>query len=83
MMKEMPTLPLVGMPLVDVRDVAEAHLQAILKPEAANKRFMLVARTVMFTEMGVWLNDKYGAHYDVAHKPAPKMMMQFIGMFDK
>jgi len=32
--------------LVDVREVAEAHLQAILKPEAANKRFILVNNSV-------------------------------------
>ena len=30
------------LPVVDVRDVAEAHLQAVLIPEAANKRFILV-----------------------------------------
>ena len=35
-------------PLVDVRDTAEAHLQAILKPEVAGKRFMLVNETVFW-----------------------------------
>jgi hypothetical protein len=28
--------------MVDVRNVADAHLQAILIPEAAGKRFILV-----------------------------------------
>jgi len=29
-------------PLVDVRDVAQAHVEALLRPEAAGKRFILV-----------------------------------------
>lgn len=37
-----PGVPRLMVGLVDVREVAEAHLQAILKPEAANKRFILV-----------------------------------------
>lgn len=34
------------MPSVDVRDVATAHLQAILKPDAAGKRFLLIERNL-------------------------------------
>ena len=48
------------MPVVDVRDVANAHLQAILRPEAANKRFMLVQDSIYFPELGVALHDKWG-----------------------
>ena len=47
-MKELPGLPKMQMPIVDVRDVAEAHLQGLLRPEAANKRFLLVADSVWF-----------------------------------
>jgi len=36
-----PRLPRVGFGLVDVRDVAQAHLEALKRPEAANKRFIL------------------------------------------
>lgn len=38
------------MPSVDVRDVAEAHLQAILKPEAAGKRFLLIERNLFLAD---------------------------------
>ena len=39
------------MPFVDVRDVAKAHLLGIKKPEAANKRYILCARTPTFYEL--------------------------------
>jgi len=43
LMNDLPGMPKVSMPIVDVRDVATAHLNAVLVPEAANKRFMLVS----------------------------------------
>ena len=56
----MPGIPKLAFPVVDVRDVANAHLQAILRPEAANQRFMLVADTVWFGDIGDWLFEKWG-----------------------
>jgi nucleoside-diphosphate-sugar epimerase len=43
-----PSVPRVMVALVDVREVAEAHLQAMKRPEAANKRFLLVNESVWF-----------------------------------
>jgi hypothetical protein len=48
MMHEIPGLPYMKFPVVDVRDVAQAHLQGILKPAAANNRFMLVSKPEWF-----------------------------------
>ena len=50
-----------AVPVVDVRDLAQAHLQAMKLPEAANKRFIVSKETV-------WLKDLIGA---VAEKFAP------------
>ena len=55
----LPGLPSLSLPTVDVRDVAEAHLQAVLKPDAAGNRFILVEETVWFTDFSKWLNEKY------------------------
>ena len=38
---QFPAIPKISYAMVDVRDVAEAHLKAILVPEAAGKRFLL------------------------------------------
>ena len=40
------------MPLVDLRDVAEAHLNAIKIDEAANRRFILVKDCKWLKEIG-------------------------------
>lgn len=42
MMREVPAVLNVSLPIVDVRDVALAHLLAIKTPEAANRRFIVV-----------------------------------------
>ena len=41
-----PGLPRISMPVVDVRECATAHLNAIKLQEAANKRFVLVHSTI-------------------------------------
>jgi len=47
------------MTLVDVREVALAHLQAIKVPEARNKRFILVNTSLWFTEIARPLFDEF------------------------
>jgi nucleoside-diphosphate-sugar epimerase len=82
MMKELPGLPVMQFPVVDVRDVAEAHLQGILKPAAANKRFMLCSEPTWFKDLGVWLHEVYGKDYKVVHKTVPKFVMRIVGLWD-
>jgi dihydroflavonol-4-reductase len=43
---KVPNLP-ISTSIIDVRDVAKAHLNAILLPKAANKRYVLAAGSVM------------------------------------
>ena len=43
-----PGVPKIMIPLVGVVEVADAHLQALRRPAAANKRFVLVNSTVWF-----------------------------------
>ena len=78
MMGEFPGLPKVMMPIVDVRDVAKAHLQGILVPEAANKRFMLVSEACWFKDVGVNLDNIYGSQgskkYKVVKNELPKLL---------
>ena len=37
----MPLIPQVGVNLIDVKDVAEMHIEAMLHKNAAGKRFLL------------------------------------------
>ena len=54
-----PGMPKVSLPVVDVRDVAFAHLQAIKVEEAANKRFLLAAGTFWFKDYSQILKDEF------------------------
>ena len=47
----MKGLPHIQVQLVDVRDVAQAHFNAITLPSAANQRFALVAEGMWFKTM--------------------------------
>ena len=47
------------MGMVDVRDVAKAHLLGLKKPEAANRRFLLVSRCAWRREMAECLAAKF------------------------
>lgn len=52
-------MPKIMMPLVDVRDVAYAHLQAIKVEEAKNKRFILSKESLWFKEFAEVLKQRY------------------------
>ena len=55
-----PGLPRVHMPMVDVREVADAHLFAILKPEANGHRFLMVSESIWLPKLGMILKEAFG-----------------------
>lgn len=57
-----PGMPKIMMPIVDVRDVARAHLQAILIDDAKNKRFILSADSLWFKDVAEALKQRYPKH---------------------
>lgn len=65
LMGVMPALPKIMFPIVDVRDVAQAHLNAIKIPEARNQRFILTLRTFRFKELCEVLKAHYGEKYPI------------------
>ena len=59
----MPALPRQRFGVVDVRDVAEAHITAMATPAAAGKRYLLLADgpTITWLELAQVLRDHLGA----------------------
>jgi nucleoside-diphosphate-sugar epimerase len=47
-------------PVVDVREVAQAHLNAAKIPEAANQRFILASSSIWYREIGQFVNEEFG-----------------------
>ncbi len=57
--RALPRAPRIGFPVVDVRDVAEAHCLALEKPEAAGERYLLSGGFMWFREVLALLDDAY------------------------
>ena len=61
-------MPRIRMGIVDVRECAIAHLNAIKIDEARNQRFILCNRTVWMSELAKWLHDEFNPQgYNFSH----------------
>lgn len=59
MLNKVPAFPKLTFGIVDVRNVAAAHVAAMEKPEAAGERFIIGERVLTFTEIGDILREAY------------------------
>ena len=71
--KKMPALPDLSLPIIDVRDVAAAHIAAMEKSEAAGNRHVLNNRTVHITEVAKILREEFQPQgYPIPSEELPK-----------
>lgn len=70
--------PKLGVGLVDVRDVAQAHILAGFTPEASG-RHVTSAHNTNFYEMAQTLQPKYGKEYPLPKSVLPKWLLILIG----
>jgi nucleoside-diphosphate-sugar epimerase len=70
--------PKMGMGVVDVRDVAEAHFRAGFTPEAQG-RYITSAHNTDFLAMGAILLPKYGDKFPLPKKALPKSLLMIVG----
>jgi nucleoside-diphosphate-sugar epimerase len=71
-------VPRMGIGLVDVRDVAEAHYRAAFKP-AAQGRYITSAHNTDFLEIAQQLLPRYADQYPLPRKALPKWLLLLIG----
>jgi dihydroflavonol-4-reductase len=71
-------VPRFGVGVVDVRDLAEAHLKAAFIP-AAKGRYIVSGHDTDFFEMASVLRDRYGADYPIPKRPMPKWLVWLAG----
>lgn len=55
MLGKMPGCPRIQMNCVDVRDVAEAHVQAVIRETAGGNRFIICAGSFWFSELATMM----------------------------
>ncbi len=71
--------PKMGIGLVDVRDVAEAHYRADDSAPEAKGRYITSAHNTNILELGTTLIPKYGDKYPLPKKALPKWLLMLIG----
>jgi nucleoside-diphosphate-sugar epimerase len=71
-------VPNLGIGVVDVRDVAEAHIKAGFTPEASG-RYITSAHNSSFLELARMLVKKYGTKYPIPKKALPKWLLMTVG----
>ncbi len=75
--------PKVGFGVVDVRDLADAHLAAAFI-SSAKGRHIISGHNTDFIEMASTLLDKYGDQYPIPRKAMPKWLVWVVGpLIDK
>lgn len=70
--------PKLGLGVVDVRDVAEAHFRAGFTPNA-HGRYITSAHDTDFLEMGKILLPKYGDKFPLPKRALPKWLLMIVG----
>ena len=76
-----PMVPRFGLHLVNVKDVADMHLEAMINPKAAGKRFLLCSESLWFKEVSNILRSN---NFNKAPKfTAPNLVVKILAMFDK
>jgi dihydroflavonol-4-reductase len=84
MRREFPGCPDLSWPVVDVRDVADAHIAAMTIPQAAGKRFCCLAENATLQEVAIILNKRFlDKGYKVRTWLMPNIMVRFAALFDK
>ncbi|MCH2197846.1 MAG: NAD-dependent epimerase/dehydratase family protein [Flavobacteriales bacterium] len=71
-------VPKMGVGVVDVRDVAEAHFQAGYNDNAKG-RYITSGHNTDFLKMALQLQDRYGADYPLPKKALPKWLLMIVG----
>lgn len=72
MAREMPACPRLGWAMVDVRDIAEAHLLAMLDSEAAGNRYVCAGEHIWLQDMAKILDQEFrprGFRVPTGHLP--------------
>lgn len=82
MLAKYPMLPKQTIPFVDIRDVCKAHLEAVLRDEANDKRFILCAECPYLVELAKALEQKFGKDYPVRAKEMPKIIPMIMRLWN-
>lgn len=74
-----PMLPPMGLPMVDVRDVAEMHLRALERPETAGRRYIAAAGSMWLADWGRALKAEWPTRR-IPTRAAPPWVVRLLAL---
>lgn len=78
---KMGALPPIRLQMVDVRDLARLHIDALLQPEAAGQRYLAVGEAYSFQEVAAVLKAELGAAAArVSTREMPAWLLRLAGL---
>lgn len=81
--RDYPAVPRLNLGVVDVRDVAAAHLAAMTVPEAAGKRFICSVDNLWMQEIAQILQTHFGPKgYKIPTRTLPDFLLRLVALFD-
>jgi nucleoside-diphosphate-sugar epimerase len=81
---KVPAIPNINFSTVDVRDVASAHVSAMVSPEAAGQRFICAEANHSMMEIATILKAKYSAQgFKIPTGKLPSIAVRTMAIFDK
>lgn len=80
----MKRIPNITLGLVDVRDVADLHIRAMVSPEAAGQRFLAIAGDIMtLPEIAVFYKKHMGNSLpNISTKKVPDWVVRIMALFN-
>ena len=79
-----PGIPRLGFNVVDVRDVADLHIRAMIDPKAASERFIAAGHYAWMGDLAALLRERLGeGAAKVPTRKVPDFVIRLAGLFDK
>lgn len=77
-----PGVPRIGLEIVDVRDLADLHIRAMVSPDAAGQRFLGTGEFMWMSDMAAALRSGLGSAADkVSARQLPDFLVRFMARF--
>jgi dihydroflavonol-4-reductase len=84
MERAFPACPDLTYSMVDVRDVAEAHVRAMTAPDAAGQRYLCGIENHSMRDVAAILDQHYSSKgYKIPTGKLPNVMLKLVAKFDK
>jgi dihydroflavonol-4-reductase len=81
--REVPGCPKIGLNLVDVRDVAAAHIAAMTAPNAPGNRYLCTAEFMWLSQLARQLDKEFRTRgYPVPTLALPSFLVRLVALFD-